>query len=100
MNPRFTVCSVQTLYLESEAFIIKPQLTLLALSATPPHFRQNEPLIVGLYFPPPKVFHPASIVLGIVHCAGIFFAAPLRRILFAFSDPSLMSRGTKAALLF
>lgn len=92
VNPHFTMCLVQTLRLELEAFIIKPQLTLLALSATPWRSRETESLIVGLYF------HHQSFFILCPSLGIVFF--PLIEILFFLSEPSLVSHGNREAFIF
>lgn len=92
VNPHFTMCLVQTLQLELEAFIIKPQLTLLALSATPLRSRETESLIVGLYF------HHQSFFILCPSLGIVFF--PLIEILFFLSEPSLVSHGNREAFIF
>lgn len=92
VNPHFTMCLVQTLELELEAFIIKPQLTLLALSATPIRSRETESLIVGLYF------HHQSFFILCPSLGIVFF--PLIEILFFLSETSLVSHGNREAFIF
>lgn len=53
--PFYSLFSINPL-LGIKGFHNKPQLLLLALSTTLPCSRQTEPLIVGLRFPPLKLF--------------------------------------------
>ena len=78
--------------MELEAFIIKSQLTLLALSSTPLPSRDTEPLIVGLYF------HHQSFFILCPPPGIVFF--PLIEILFFLSEPSLVSHGNIEAFIF
>ena len=64
------------------SFHTKPQLTLLALSATPLRSRETESLIVGLYF-----HHQSFFIL--CPSLGIVFS-PFIEILFSLSEPSHM----------
>lgn len=93
--PFHSVFSVSK-YLELEAFIIKPQLTLLPLSATPLRWRQTEPLITGLCIPSLKRFPLASISVSL---NSLLCSSTYRNSLL-FSRPISRSHGTKVAFVF
>lgn len=61
VNPHFTMCLVQTLELELEAFIIKASTNLTSLKCHSNTLQGNRITNCWPILPPPKLFHLVSI---------------------------------------